>query len=49
MNAFDLISEPVLFTEEPRGYSDRVRQSVELIQVTTRLPAGSIEVKQAYV
>jgi len=32
MNAFDMISEPVLFAQELREYSSRVRQSVELIQ-----------------
>ncbi len=32
MNAFDMISEPILFTEELREYSGRVRQSVELIE-----------------
>lgn len=32
MNAFDMISEPVLFTQELREYSGRVHQSVELIQ-----------------
>jgi predicted phosphate transport protein (TIGR00153 family) len=32
MDAFDMISEPVLFVEQLRDYSTRVRQSVELIQ-----------------
>lgn len=32
MNAFDMISEPVLFAQELREYSSRVRQSVELIR-----------------
>jgi len=32
MDAFDMISEPILFIEELRVYSSRVRQSVELIQ-----------------
>jgi len=32
MDAFDMISEPILFAEQLREYSDRVRQSVELIQ-----------------
>ncbi len=32
MNAFDMISEPILFVEELREYSSRVRRSVELIQ-----------------
>jgi predicted phosphate transport protein (TIGR00153 family) len=32
MNAFDMISEPILFTQELREYSSRVHQSVELIQ-----------------
>jgi len=32
MNAFDMISEPVLFVEELREYANRVHQSVELIQ-----------------
>jgi predicted phosphate transport protein (TIGR00153 family) len=31
MNAFDMISEPVLFVQELREYSGRVHQSVELI------------------
>jgi predicted phosphate transport protein (TIGR00153 family) len=32
MNAFDMISEPVLFVQELREYSGRVHQGVELIQ-----------------
>jgi hypothetical protein len=32
MNAFDMISEPVLFAQELREYSSRVHHSVELIQ-----------------
>ncbi len=32
MNAFDMISEPILFVQELREYSSRVGQSVELIQ-----------------
>jgi predicted phosphate transport protein (TIGR00153 family) len=32
MNAFDMISEPILFVQELREYSSRVRQCVELIQ-----------------
>jgi len=32
MDAFDMISEPVLFVQELRQYSSRVHQSVELIQ-----------------
>ncbi len=32
MNAFDMISEPVLFTQGLREYSDRVRQCVDLTQ-----------------
>jgi len=32
MDAFDMISEPVLFVQELREYSSRVRQTVELIQ-----------------
>jgi hypothetical protein len=32
MDAFDMISEPVLFIQQLRERSSRVRQSVELIQ-----------------
>jgi len=32
MNAFDMISEPILFVQDLREYSSRVRRSVELIQ-----------------
>lgn len=32
MNAFDMISEPILFVQELCEYSSRVRQSVELVQ-----------------
>jgi predicted phosphate transport protein (TIGR00153 family) len=32
MNAFDMISEPILFTQQLREYSGKVHQSVELIQ-----------------
>jgi predicted phosphate transport protein (TIGR00153 family) len=32
MNAFDMISEPILFVQELREYSNGVRQSVELVQ-----------------
>jgi len=32
MDAFDMISEPVLFVQELREHADRVHQSVELIQ-----------------
>jgi len=35
MNAFDMISEPILFIQELREYSSKVHQSAELIQSLT--------------
>ena len=43
MNAFDMISEPILFFEQLRKHARGVHQSVELLQsLTDALLAGDV-------